>query len=421
MARKKGTLNISSNIEPNAAAPLDARTVVATMEELASAETFPFPYAGLTVFVRAENESYVFTGGDITDTANWKRVGISEELEAELKANTAAIETLNGAGEGSVTKAVADGIAEVVASAPEDFDTLKEIADYIEADKTGAAQMNNAISENARNISQAQTDIAANAADITQAKQDISDLSVRFVDNVMSILSRVGYRNKFLGNEFTDAQKAAIAAGDFSDLWNGDYWIINGIYWRIWDNTGWYMNKGDTPFTKPHLVIMPDECLVKLKGINATDVTTGGYNDTRYRSTDRATCRTIIANAFGADHIGSHRELISNAIANGHASGWAWVDADVELPSEACIYGTTVWGDGYGQGYNTGIFYARLALSGLNPSSIVAKKPDGTTENYWLRDVVSAVWFANVSGYGVATDNGAAGAFVGFRPLFLLI
>lgn len=176
MARKKGTLNISSNIEPNAAAPLDARTLVATLEDLTVADTFPFPYAGMTVTVRAEKESYMFTGGDITDPENWKRVGISEELEAEITANTAAIETLNGAGEGSVKKAVADGVAEIVASAPEDFDTLKEIADYIDADKTGAAQMSTAISDNTRAISQAQADIVSNAEDISQAKQDISNL-----------------------------------------------------------------------------------------------------------------------------------------------------------------------------------------------------------------------------------------------------
>ena len=59
-----------------------------------------------------------------------------------------AINTLNGAStvEGSVDKKVADAIADVVANAPEDFDTLKEIADYIASDKTSAATMNNDIS-----------------------------------------------------------------------------------------------------------------------------------------------------------------------------------------------------------------------------------------------------------------------------------
>lgn len=45
-----------------------------------------------------------------------------------------------------ITAAAAGEVAKVIANAPEDYDTLKEIADYIASDKTGAAQINNAIS-----------------------------------------------------------------------------------------------------------------------------------------------------------------------------------------------------------------------------------------------------------------------------------
>ena len=57
------------------------------------------------------------------------------------EANKTAIGVLNGTGDGSVSKQVADAIAGVVANAPEDFDTLKEVADWIGSDTTGAAQM----------------------------------------------------------------------------------------------------------------------------------------------------------------------------------------------------------------------------------------------------------------------------------------
>ena len=65
-----------------------------------------------------------------------------------IKANTDAITILNGDGavEGSVTKKVAEGIASVVAGADASFDTLKEIADWIVNDVTGAASMANKIS-----------------------------------------------------------------------------------------------------------------------------------------------------------------------------------------------------------------------------------------------------------------------------------
>lgn len=70
------------------------------------------------------------------------------ELRNLIKANTDAITILNGDGavEGSVTKKVAEGIASVVAGADASFDTLKEIADWIVNDVTGAASMANKIS-----------------------------------------------------------------------------------------------------------------------------------------------------------------------------------------------------------------------------------------------------------------------------------
>ena len=65
-----------------------------------------------------------------------------------IEANETAISTLNGTGNGSVKKAVSDGIAKVVACAPEDFDTLKEMSDWISTHETSASAMNSAIKDN---------------------------------------------------------------------------------------------------------------------------------------------------------------------------------------------------------------------------------------------------------------------------------
>lgn len=66
-------------------------------------------------------------------------------IRSLITANTEAIGILNGSGEGSVTdtaqKQAALEVAKIVADAPEAYDTLKEIADYIASDTTGAAQM----------------------------------------------------------------------------------------------------------------------------------------------------------------------------------------------------------------------------------------------------------------------------------------
>lgn len=51
------------------------------------------------------------------------------------------IDILNGTGVGSVKYIVADAVATIVAQAPEDFDTLKEIADWIANDETGTVNL----------------------------------------------------------------------------------------------------------------------------------------------------------------------------------------------------------------------------------------------------------------------------------------
>lgn len=91
--------------------------------------------------------------GTYDDTAVKKLIATNAEgiaaNKAAHEANTAAIEVLNGDGDGSVSKIAtaiaAAKVAEIVADADADFDTLKEIADWILNDTTGAADMANKI------------------------------------------------------------------------------------------------------------------------------------------------------------------------------------------------------------------------------------------------------------------------------------
>ena len=82
-------------------------------------------------------------------TAEQQRAqGVEQGFETRIAANEDAIEVLNGEGEGSVKKAVADGIAGVVANADADFDTLKEVADWIMTDGTNAAGLQTQVAAN---------------------------------------------------------------------------------------------------------------------------------------------------------------------------------------------------------------------------------------------------------------------------------
>lgn len=57
-------------------------------------------------------------------------------------------ELTKAGGDGSIQQQIDESIAKVIDQAPDAFDTLKELADWIEADQTGAANMSAAITEN---------------------------------------------------------------------------------------------------------------------------------------------------------------------------------------------------------------------------------------------------------------------------------
>lgn len=75
--------------------------------------------------------------------------GRMDTAEGDIADNAAAIELLNKTDGtvGSVKKTVDDAIAAIVASAPEDFDTLKEISDWISGHASDASAMNSDIAE----------------------------------------------------------------------------------------------------------------------------------------------------------------------------------------------------------------------------------------------------------------------------------
>ena len=65
---------------------------------------------------------------------------------------------------GQITAEVTAKIAEIVANAPEDLDTLKEIADWISTHANDASTMNTQINTNKNDIAALQTSVAGKAA-----------------------------------------------------------------------------------------------------------------------------------------------------------------------------------------------------------------------------------------------------------------
>ena len=232
------------------------------------------------------------------------------------------------------------------------------------------------------------------------------------------------YRGKSLGSTVTTAQYAAIKAGTFDDLYIGDYWTIGGVNYRI-AAFDYYLNSGDTNCTTHHVVIVPDTCLYNAQMHNTTsggyesgstaNTTAGGYVGSDMYTKNLETAKTTIKNAFSG-HILKHRIYLTNAVANGRASGGAWCDSEVDLMCEQMVYGSGIFSpvsDGSNVPANYRVEKSQLPLFQHEPSRICNRA------TWWLRDVITASAFADVGASGRADYDTASFAF-GVRPAFCI-
>lgn len=222
------------------------------------------------------------------------------------------------------------------------------------------------------------------------------------------------YRGKNLGTTVTEEQWEAISNGTFTDLYIGDYWVIGGVNWRI-AAFDYYLNCGDTSFTKHHAVIVPDTCLYNAQ-MNTTNVTTGAYKGSAMYTANLTQAKSTITTAFGSSHVLSHRIYLSNATSNGRASAGEWTDSTVDLMCEHMVYGSGIFSpvsDGSSVPNNYRVEKGQLPLFALEPSRICNRA------TWWLRDVITAAAFASVAGGGFALC-GAASASFGVRPAFCI-
>ena len=231
------------------------------------------------------------------------------------------------------------------------------------------------------------------------------------------------YRGKSLGSTVTTAQYAAIKAGTFDDLYIGDYWTIGGVNYRI-AAFDYYLNSGDTSCTTHHVVIVPDTCLYNAQMHNtssggyeggAANTTAGGYVGSDMYKSNLEQAKTTIKSAFSG-HVLKHRIYLTNAVANGRASGGAWCDSEVDLMCEQMVYGSGIFSpvsDGNNVPANYRVEKSQLPLFQHEPSRICNRN------NWWLRDVITASLFAFVSYDGHADYYNASNSY-GVRPAFCI-
>ena len=175
--------------------------------------------------------------------------------------------------------------------------------------------------------------------------------------------------------------------------------------------------------TTHHVLLISSNTRQTTVSMNPTNSTEGGYLGSDMWRVHIPNWANAIKTAFGAAHVLRHREYLSNAINAtapssadnnylGTATGYEWVDVDVNIPNESMICGSRV----VGSNRDNGDFPIQLPLFSFN------MMVGGTRRLwFWLRSVASAKSFSFADGYGFTSFGGAMmnDARGGIRPYFL--
>lgn len=254
----------------------------------------------------------------------------------------------------------------------------------------------------------------------TNFKKDLSDIIEPLTYTGAGAHNSI-YRGKSLGTSVTSEQYANIANGTFEGMYIGDYWTINDRVYRI-AAFDYYYHCGEADLTTHHVTLVPDLVLYNAQMHNtesgqyesgAANTTEGGYVGSDMYTTNLESAKTTIAAAFGS-HLLEHKQYLVNAVTSGSPSGGAWVSSKVELMNEIMVYGTNVFSpvsDGSTVPAVHTVCKTQLPLFALRPDAINFR------ESYWLRDVVSAAYFAIVYYLGYANNTNASDPR-GVRPAF---
>ena len=250
------------------------------------------------------------------------------------------------------------------------------------------------------------------------------------------------FRGKNLGTEVTAAQYAAIADGSFTDMYIGDYWVINGRRYRI-AHFDYYLNEPyqypvDTSFedangdtfpdgtmvynqTYHNIVLLPDHYMM-LGNINTEDTRSEFYGTCHYRLNERRQIISTLANDFGSDHLMYWHEYfpVSMSKANDgyyRVSSWQAFVCQAELMSCEQIFGYPAIYQGIHPNQTSGSYHARQAggrfqLFALAPSFKAlcgnsGSADGGILQEVLLRDTVSVTEDTNAGTVVYAEWRGA--------------
>lgn len=175
-----------------------------------------------------------------------------------------------------------------------------------------------------------------------------------------------GIRGNNLGSSYTAEQQAAIASGDFTDIYVGDYWEIYGTKYYIVD-IDYYLGYGyPTHTTDHHVIVFPDDVLSEQGHSYNSNYYAGSSIYTTYLPAIASDLQTIFGNF-----------LINQTLVLYNGSGNAF------WGSGKCILPSIIQLQGYPQEVqHTKMQYKVPQFAYFRYSSVLIS----ATHDYWLRD-----------------------------------
>lgn len=199
----------------------DNTTIVKNADDTLSIKGYATAAEGAQLVKTADGLSWVVPSTETVEGLKTAVAAIQETLGDSTKGlvkqvndnttaignNTAAITKLNGDSTvaGSVANTVATEVAKIIGGAPEAYDTLKEIADWITNHATDAAAMNSQIQTNKTDIATNKAAIKTNADAIDALEALVGDTAVATqIANAINAALKDGDTDKYaLASELT--------------------------------------------------------------------------------------------------------------------------------------------------------------------------------------------------------------------------
>lgn len=242
------------------------------------------------------------------------------------------------------------------------------------------------------------------------------------------------YRGKDLTGIYTVEEiYKKVSAGDFSDLYLGDYITVSitttlpDVETPVTESVDlmiagfdYYWNCGDNALTKHHLVLIPrNQGFATKAKMNAGNSTEGGYLNSDMHQKVLPCYAASLKTALN-NHLLSYSTWLTNAVTasatsmagagmTGAASGCEMTPVELQLMNEVQLYGITAMSS---SAYDVGVENRQLPvfkfINGVQFGRI----------SFWLRSVASSANFALCNGVGYASCYGAS-AVLYVRPLIL--